>query len=343
MPAPVTFNLSLAPLPANANQMTPQQWAQAVVDRLTIAPSAPWSSFQNGGSIGTSDVGPILYLGKQWKVWDPGTGAYIDLVVDGGGIIARTITLNAWADQTPGGLSYYDASGHAAVLAPATVPTGPNWVSGTTYVVGNYVTYLGVVYRCILGVSGATPPNADATHWVANSSVTTGDVLTQSSAGLPTWMPLPAPITNTYIEVLLSSDQAFITDGTSIVLNFNTVKASNGVTFDATNHRIPVTAGSVWFFWAAFEILDSATPSTSVDISFEIRPNGTPGIGIGGTTGWSTAIGQTGVPGISGVLPFAADGYVDCIVSATEAAPTAGGLTIVANTSLTRWGGFRLF
>ena len=175
---------------------TPQGFAQDLINRLTITPSAPWSSFQNGGTIPTSNVGPVLYdpngTGGEWKVWNTATGAYVDLVVQGDGIVNDTIPLSAIGTQTPGGIFTYDASGNPTTLAPSTAPTGPNWISGASYVVGNYVTYSGVVYLCILAVTGTTIPPSDATHWQAQASVTTGAVLTQSSAGLPVWMALPS-------------------------------------------------------------------------------------------------------------------------------------------------------
>lgn len=287
MPAPVTFSLSLAPLPVNANTYTPQQWAQAVVDRLTIAPSAPWSSFQNGGVIGTSDVGPILYNGKQWKVWDSGSGAYIDLVVEGGGLVARTVQLSALADQSAGALPYYDASAHAAVLTAGT----------------------------------------------------DGKVLTMAS-GLPSWAALPAGATSTYFEVNTSSTQSFSTNGAAVLVEFNTVKASSGVTFDTTNFRVPVTAGSVWFFWAQLQLARVTTVGASnVSTSLEIRPNGAPGVGVGTLLGYEYAMGQTGI-GTSGILAFALDGYADCAIAMLTA--VADTSAVQANVSLTRFGGFRI-
>ena len=46
--------------------------------------------------------------------------------------------------------------------------TATLWVSGTSYIVGNYSksTINGLVYYCILATSGATDPSADSTHWV---------------------------------------------------------------------------------------------------------------------------------------------------------------------------------
>ena len=96
MSAPVTFSLSLAPLPSTFD-LTPQEFAQAIVDRLLITPSEPWSSFRNGGSTPTSDIGPFLKNSQEWMVWNSATGAYISQVQDGSGIRAATVPLSAMA------------------------------------------------------------------------------------------------------------------------------------------------------------------------------------------------------------------------------------------------------
>lgn len=113
MPAPVTFDITLAPLPLNFNG-TPQQLATAIVQRLTISPAEPWSSFQIGGAIPISDVGPVLIDG-QWHVWDPDTAAYIDLQVDGAGILPGTIPSSALAGGgTPNSFFVYNGAGAPA-------------------------------------------------------------------------------------------------------------------------------------------------------------------------------------------------------------------------------------
>jgi hypothetical protein len=138
MPAPVSFNLSLAPLPINF-QGTPQQWATAVVDRLTITPTAPWSSFLNGGSIPSSDNGPVLYggvNGPEWRVWNGSLGAYQVLNVNGNGLIANTVQLGAIATQDANALLGTNSSGAVTVIDPSTngylmtmVSGAPAWAS----------------------------------------------------------------------------------------------------------------------------------------------------------------------------------------------------------------------
>ena len=51
--------------------------------------------------------------------------------------------------------------------------SSPVWVSGTTYSAGNFVSYLGVTYMRLIAGAGTTPPNGDATNWVAYSSTAT--------------------------------------------------------------------------------------------------------------------------------------------------------------------------
>lgn len=115
MPAPVTFDISLAPLPLNFNG-TPQQLATAIAQRLTVTPAEPWSSFQNGGEIPISNVGPVLYEGVEWRVFDEDEGEYTYLRIHGAGIIPGTIPADALAagGGTPNSFFVYDGSGNAS-------------------------------------------------------------------------------------------------------------------------------------------------------------------------------------------------------------------------------------
>jgi len=58
------------------------------------------------------------------------------------------------------------------------------WVSATSYVAGDVVTYASVIYDCILAVSGEAVPSGDATHWAARA----------------TWHALPGDINEAAIQ-----------------------------------------------------------------------------------------------------------------------------------------------
>lgn len=115
MPAPVTFAITLAPFPVNFTG-TAQEWGTAVADRLTITPSAPWSSFQNGGSIPLSDVGPVLYDSMEWRVFNIATGLYTYHRQNGAGLVDATVTDAKLASGTAGAIRIYGADGRPAVL-----------------------------------------------------------------------------------------------------------------------------------------------------------------------------------------------------------------------------------
>ena len=117
MPAPVSFTLSLAPLPVNF-EGTLQEWAAAVVDRLTVAPAEPWSSFQNGGTVGASDVGPILLNGLEWRVFSTSLGGYTYHIQNGAGLVDRTVALTKLSAGAAGSVVVFDAAGLPNGLQP---------------------------------------------------------------------------------------------------------------------------------------------------------------------------------------------------------------------------------
>lgn len=172
MPSPVSFNVSLAPFPANGSY-TPAELAQAIVDRLTIAPQEPWSSFQNGGAIPASDVGPVLYQGREWRVWNPSSGAYTYHRQNGAGIVSSTVPISALAqDATTGGVLITNSGGNPGYLAPATngqvltlVDGVPTWVDSFVPSAGGNtfeVTLTPGVQQNVAATSGPTVVEFDS-------------------------------------------------------------------------------------------------------------------------------------------------------------------------------------
>lgn len=124
MPAPVTFLVTTAPLSADFDG-TPEELNQAIAQRLVVTPAEPWSSFRNGGTTPTSDVGPFLANGQEWKVWNSGTGAYIPHVQDGLGIKDRSMPLSKIANgDALGSIIITNAFKQVAELTSAGQPNG---------------------------------------------------------------------------------------------------------------------------------------------------------------------------------------------------------------------------
>lgn len=115
MPAPVLFNIQIASLPPGFRG-DPQALATAIAERLMISPSEPWSSFINGGAQPTSNVGPFLAGGMQWKVWSDALGSYTFQTIDGAGLVNLSVTRAAMEDGTPNSSFIYDANGRPAMV-----------------------------------------------------------------------------------------------------------------------------------------------------------------------------------------------------------------------------------
>lgn len=116
MGAPVTFTITVASLPPGW-EGDPMALLTAFAERLTISPSEPWSSFINGGAQPSSDVGPFLAGGVEWKVWSSGLGTYTFATQNGAGIVNATITRAKWADDTPNSVFVTDAAGRPILVS----------------------------------------------------------------------------------------------------------------------------------------------------------------------------------------------------------------------------------
>lgn len=114
MPAPVEFNIRIASLPPGFTG-DPQALATAIAERLVITPSEPWSSFINGGAQPSSNVGPFLAAGLQWKVWSDALGSYTFQTLDGAGLVNATVKRDAMEDGTPNTVLIYDGNGRPAM------------------------------------------------------------------------------------------------------------------------------------------------------------------------------------------------------------------------------------
>ena len=144
MPAPVTFSVQMASLPPGF-EGDPQALGVAFAERLLITPSEPWSSFINGGAQPSSNVGPWLLDGMEWRVWSDSLGSFTYHRQDGRGVIAGTLPLSALqGTATPKTALIFNAAG-----APAAVSGTPGQVltagsDGTpvfaTPATGNYFT-----------------------------------------------------------------------------------------------------------------------------------------------------------------------------------------------------------
>lgn len=102
MPSPVSFTVAFTSIPSNFSG-TASQLGQAIADRLMVTPQDAWNSFQNGGSVPVSNLGPWLKNSNEWYVWNSGTGSYEPATQNGSGLTNATVTQSKLADFTGAG------------------------------------------------------------------------------------------------------------------------------------------------------------------------------------------------------------------------------------------------
>jgi hypothetical protein len=85
--------------------------------------------------------------------------------------IASSVTTASQGPQgVPGVQGEQGIPGTAGAVGPAGLTWRSTWVSGTSYVANDAVSYDGASWFCILATSGTTAPDLDATHWALLAS-----------------------------------------------------------------------------------------------------------------------------------------------------------------------------
>lgn len=132
MPSAVEFTVSLAPFPATFSADTPQVWADALVERLSVAPAVPWQSFLNQTTVPTSDYGPLLLNGKEWRVWDSTLGAYTYHTQNGAGLVAASVPVSKLSTWTEPGMILVSNDSNVPTLLASTGTTDGQVATITT-------------------------------------------------------------------------------------------------------------------------------------------------------------------------------------------------------------------
>lgn len=283
MPAPVEFVIRIASLPPGFSG-DPQALATAIAERLIITPSEPWSSFINGGAQPSSNVGPFLAGGIQWKVWSDALGTYTFQTLDGTGLVSASVKRDAMQDGTPGTVFIYDAAGRPAMISG---------LPGQQVVVGSD----------LIPKFGYTA-------------------------------------TGVYFSLQLSTPFSYMADSASHTVPWDFARFAVGVTPDLASFRMPVTAGSVWFFFASLQIDSINGATTNATHGISIRPGQLDAIGMGSLLEQVSATSQQGI-NTSGLFQFTSDTWVDVIVASDSSTKTLD-FAVSPNGNNTRFCGFRL-
>lgn len=143
-------------------------------DPLREGPSEILATYTWSGTEAANDIINIAIIPSGQQVDSNGK-------VSSGATAPATTLTAALGDNDQGLVAVGSTTGGLPITNPTAVvanPTGvvaPTWLTGTVYVAGQVVldpgaTPANATYTCILGLTSATQPHSDASHWVANST-----------------------------------------------------------------------------------------------------------------------------------------------------------------------------
>lgn len=109
MPNTLPITIQMSTLPPNAS-WTPQQFADAIAQRLSLVTQQSFALFVTGSTAPLSNVGPWLKDGTEWWVWSNTAGAYVPQTVTQeslgyfiGAIAPDQNIYQIWIETTAGG------------------------------------------------------------------------------------------------------------------------------------------------------------------------------------------------------------------------------------------------
>lgn len=86
LPNQLPVTIDFGTLPQTGAGYDPQQFADRLGLNGKIFTEQQFALFVTGSTAPTSDVGPWLANGNEWRVWDAGTGMYVPITVDQGSL-----------------------------------------------------------------------------------------------------------------------------------------------------------------------------------------------------------------------------------------------------------------
>ena len=193
------ISIQMGALPPNV-RWTPQQLADAIVERLSLVTAQSFALFVSGSTAPSSNVGPWLKNGTEWWVWSDALGAYEPITINQaslgyfiGNVAPDPLIYQFWISTTPGGQP----------LAVNTYYLGA-WTDVYAAVIGDYMTTAAFTAAIanyytkteVNGlIAGATTPTypaqvvVETTHQVIPVDVTAHKIVFESAQV----NPAPAP------------------------------------------------------------------------------------------------------------------------------------------------------
>lgn len=310
MPSRLPVTLDFGTLPQTGQGYTPQQFANILGTNGAIFTEQEFALFVTGSTAPTSDVGPWLANGNEWRVWDDDTGTYVPITIDQGSlgyIISDSEPdpdiYQFWIKTAVGGsplglFTYYSGA----------------WVDVYASTIGGYMT---------VAAFNTAIANYSTTAQM-NTAISNGDAATLASANaytdaqiaaLPGGLnPRPASATN--------SSQSVTADGSPVTVNFDSVEFDPDGVYDAGGSRYVCPVNGIYQVNVDLQVDNSSADASGMEVSIGIS-----GTNLNSGSSVGDPPGQRWYPQVSGLVQMSAGSGIQVSFYAADGTGT-GSVTL---------------
>lgn len=323
MPSRLPVTLDFGTLPQTGQGYTPQQFANILGTNGAIFTEQEFALFVTGSTAPTSDVGPWLANGNEWRVWDDGSGSYVPITIDQGSL--GYIISDSAPDPTIYQFWIKTAIG-GSPLGLFTYYSGA-WVDVYAATIGGYMTV--AAFNAAIASYSTTAQMNTAITTAANTAqanaIATSEAYTDAQiAGIPGANFYPARADS-------SGDTNVPTNGASTIIALDSEEFDPSGSFNTGTYLYTAPVSGYYHVDVDAQITNDTGDVTGMEIQINVDTNGGAGV-FGNGTSVASPPGNRWYASVSGSVHLNAGDTVGLYMTANDGVGT--GNVKVGNASM---------
>lgn len=295
------LTIDFGTLPQTGQGYTPQTLADRLGSNALVFSSQEFALFVTGNTAPTSNVGPWLANGNEWRVWDSGTGAYVPITID-------QESLGYFIGSTTPDQNVYQfwiqTNGSGQPLALKTYYSGA-WTDVYANTLAGYATlaYLSANYYTQAQTDAAITAAVDAQQKYSAAA-------------------------------RLTSDQSVAISGAAVKLTFDNEVFDTGSVYNAALSRYVAPVDGIYQVSLGLQVDNDTGDASAMEIGILISVNGGANL-VGSGTSVASPPGSRWYPNLSGLVELSQGDYIEAFIIVNDG--VLAGLVDVSNNENSRF------